>query len=240
MVLRMIRTRDLRHVGTALAAMSIALATVAQSSDIAKADELHSYLSDRRDNMVIRANLLGIIVGGGLQATSSGLQLSSKLAKPASVAGLVGCVAAAGFGLMGIHAQNGKTEVFDFDSNMLASFFDRPALPNSMYPPVVWTLLNQISEDHPADGTRKGQLLQLWVRVKRIDSLARTEKIDHLTRQPSRLLKLSIHDLEDPAAILDSLPASPPLDAGSPVTVPKTEPSSREATLCGEEDTTEG
>ncbi len=77
--------------------------------EIAHADELHSYLADRRDNVVTRANLLGIIIGGGLSATSSGFGLSSKLSKPASVVGLVGGVTSAGFGLMGIHAQNGKT-----------------------------------------------------------------------------------------------------------------------------------
>jgi hypothetical protein len=210
--------------------------------EIAHADELHSYLSDRRDNVVTRANLLGIIIGGGLSATSSGLQLSSKLGKPASVVGLVGGVASAGFGLMGIHAQNGETADFDFDSNMLAVFFDRPALPNSTYPPVVWTLLNQPPEDGPGDVTRRQQLLHLWLQVKRIDSLDSTEKIDRLTSQPSQLLKLSIDDLEDRAAmlhdirarvsylkldlaaILASLPAPPLLDAQSPVAVPTTGP----------------
>jgi hypothetical protein len=206
------------------------------------ADELHSYLADRRDKVVNRANLLGIIIGGGLSATSSGLNLSSTFDKPASVVGLVGGVASAGFGLMGIHAQNGKTIDFDFDSNMLAEFFDRPALPNSTYPPVVWTLLNQPPENGPADVTRRQQLLQLWLRVKRIDSLDSTQKIDSLTSQPSQHIKVSIDDLEDRAAmlhdirarisylkldlaaILASLPASPELDAQSLVAAPKTGP----------------
>jgi hypothetical protein len=210
--------------------------------EAAHADELHSYLADRRDKVVNRANLLGIIIGGGLSATSSGLQLSSNFDKPASVVGLVGGVASAGFGLMGIHAQNGKTTDFDFDSNMLAAFFDRPALPNSTYPPLVWTLLNQRPESEPADVTRRQQLLQLWVRVKRIDSLDSTQKIDSLTSQPSQHRKISIDDLEDRAAmlhdvrarisylkldlaaILASLPASPALDAQSLLAAPKTGP----------------
>jgi hypothetical protein len=210
--------------------------------EMAHANELHSYLSDRRDNVVTRSNLLGIIIGGGLSATSNGLQLSSKLGRPAAVVGLVGGIASAGFGLMGIHAQNGKTTGFDFDSNMLAEFFDRPALPNSTYNPLVWTLLNQPSGEGSGDLTGKQQLLELWIRVKRIDSLDSKEKIDHLTSQPSQLLKLSIDDLEDRAAmlhdirarisylkldlaaILASLPAPPPLEAKPPVEVQKTEP----------------
>jgi hypothetical protein len=207
-------------------------------TEITRADELHSYLSDRRDDVVTRDNLFGIIIGGGLSATSSGLQLSSKLGRPASFVGLAGGVASAGFGLMGIHAQTGKTAEFDFESNMLAPFFDRPALPNSVYPPIVWTLLNQPSGDDRALPTRKEQLLRLWLRVKRIDSLDSKVKIDHLTSQPSQSFKLTIDDLEDRsamlhdirstisylkldlAAILASLPAPPPLDAKPAVPIP--------------------
>ncbi len=86
--------------------------------------------------------------------------------------------------------------------------------------------------------------MQLWLRVKRIDSLASADKIDRLTSQPSQVLKLSIDDLEDRAAmlhdirarvsylkldlaaILASLPASPPLNANSLVSIPAHEPTS--------------
>ncbi|MFY9936796.1 MAG: hypothetical protein WAK33_08000, partial [Silvibacterium sp.] len=51
------------------------------------------------------------------------------------------------------------------------------------------------------------ELMQTWIRVKRIDSLASTEKIDHVTSQPSQLLKLSIDDLEDRAAMLQDVRA---------------------------------
>jgi hypothetical protein len=210
--------------------------------EIARADEIHSYLSDRRDRIVNRANLLGVIIGGGLSATSSGLEFSSKLSTPGSAVGLGGGVASAGFGLMGIHAQNGGTSRFDFDSNMLAAFFDRPTLPNSNYPPLLWTLLNQTSGNDPENLTRKQQLLRLWVQVKRIDSLDSKDKIDRLTSQPSQLLKLTIDDFEDRgamlhdvrarisylklelAAFLASLPASPQLDARPPGAAPKTGP----------------
>jgi hypothetical protein len=55
--------------------------------------------------------------------------------------------------------------------------------------------------------TRKQELIQTWVQVKRIDSLASTEKIDRVTSQPSELLKLSIDDLEDRAAMLQDIRA---------------------------------
>jgi Zn-dependent oligopeptidase len=45
-------------------------------------------------------------------------------------------------------------------------------------------------------------MLQSWVLVKRIDSLSSTEKIDHLTSQPSEGMKLTIDDFEDRGAML--------------------------------------
>ena len=90
---------------------------------------------------------------------------------------------------------------------MLAEFFDRPTLSDSRYPATIWTFLNQAPAAEPADLTRKQQLLQTWVNVRRIDSLSSTQKIDHVTSQPSDLYKLTIDDLEDRAAMLQDVRA---------------------------------
>jgi hypothetical protein len=218
--------------------------------EIAHANEVHSYLADRRDNVVNHANLLGIVIGGGLSATSAGLELSSKLNTAGSAIGLAGGIASAAFGLRGIVAQNGDVAVYEFDSNMLAEFFDRPTVPDSNYPPILWQLLNE----HPSSGdTRlspREQLLRLWVRVRRIDSLSSASKIDRITSRPSDHLKLSIDDLEDRGAMLqdvharvayikldlavflDSLPASPPSVVEPSGAVPVTEPQPGRAMMC--------
>jgi hypothetical protein len=85
---------------------------------------------------------------------------------------------------------------------MLAEFFDRPTLPNSRYPPTIWIFLNQTSTYGPVGLTRKEQLLQTWVQVKRIDSLSSTNKIDRLTSRPEEGLRLTIDDFEDRGAML--------------------------------------
>jgi hypothetical protein len=183
-------------------------ATVAQiDNEIARANEVRGYLADRRDHSVSRANLLGVIVGGAVGATSSGLQLSSNLTKPAAGVGIGAGTLSAGFALAGIHAQKGKSSAFDFDSNMLAEFFDRPTLPSSQYPATIWIFLNE--EGHNGSGglTRKEQLLQTWVQVKRIDSLSSPDKIDRLTSQPAENLKLTIDDFEDRGAMLQDVRA---------------------------------
>jgi hypothetical protein len=198
-----------QHISERIMAASLQVdATIAQiDNEIATADEVHDYLSDRRDRTVNRANLFGILLGGGLSATSSVLQLSTNLDKASGAVDIAGGSASVGFALIGIHAQKGGSARFDFNSNMLAEFFDRPMLPTSQYPATVWAFLNEPSPTSPEHLTRKAQLLKTWVVVQRIGSLSNADKIDRVTSQPSEMLKLSIDDLEDRAAMLQDVRA---------------------------------
>jgi hypothetical protein len=198
-----------QHISEQVMAASLQVdATLAQiDNEIARANEVRGYLADRRDRAVSRANLLSVLVGGAVGATSSGLQLSSNLTKPAAGVGIGAGTLSAGLALAGIRQEKGKTSPFDFDSNMLAEFFDRPTLPNSQYPATIWMFLNEIGLSGPAGLTRKEQLLQTWVQVRRIDSLSSTEKIDRLTSQPSENLHLTIDDFEDRGAMLQDVRA---------------------------------
>jgi hypothetical protein len=196
-----------QHISEQVMAASLQVdATIAQiDNEIARANEVRGYLADRRDRAVSRTNLLSVLVGGAVGATSSGLQLSSNLTKPAAGVGIAAGTLSAGLALTGIHQEKGKSSPFDFESNMLAEFFDRPTLPTSQYPATIWVFLNEVYG--PTGLTRKEQLLQTWVQVKRIDSLSSTEKIDRLTSQPSQSLKLSIDDFEDRGAMLQDVRA---------------------------------
>jgi hypothetical protein len=198
-----------QHISEQVMAASLQVdATIAQiDNEIALSNEVRGYLADRRDRVVTRADLFSALVGGVVGATSSGLGFSSDLNKPAAAVGIGAGAASATLALIGIHAQPGKSMPFDFPSNMLAEFFNRPTLPNSQYPPVVWAFLNEESPIGPAGVTRRQYLLQTWVQVKRIDSLESTEKINHLTSQPSEQFKLSIDDFEDRAAMLQDVRA---------------------------------
>jgi len=198
-----------QHISEQVMAASLQVdATTAQiDNEIARANEVRGFLADRRDRAVSRTNLLSVIVGGAVGATASGLQLSSNLTKPAAGVGIGAGTLSAGLALTGIHEQRGKASPFDFDSNMLAEFFDRPTLPNSQYPATIWIFLNETSPYGPPGLTRKEQLLQTWVQVKRIDSLASKDKIDRLTSQPSEDLKLTIDDFEDRGAMLQDVRA---------------------------------
>src|SRR3984957_8860659 len=193
-----------QHISEQVMAASLQVdATTAQiDNEIARANEVRGYLADPRDHSVSRTNLLGVLVGGAVGATSSGLQLSSSLTKPAAGVGIAAGTLSAGLALTGIHQERGGTSLFDFDSNMLAEFFDRPTLPNSQYPSTIWIFLNETSPYGPQGLTRKEQLLQTWVEVKRSYSLSSVDKINRVTSQPSESLKLTIDDFEDREAML--------------------------------------
>jgi len=183
-------------------------ATIAQiDNEISRANEVRGYLADRRDHAVNHYNLLSVIVGGGLGATSSGMQFVSGLEKPGDAVGIAAGTVSAGLAVAGIHAQQGKTSRFEFSSNMLAEFFDRPILPDSRYPATIWTFLNESARNGPPGLSRKELLMQNWVDVKRIDSLQSKDKIDRVTSEPGQMLQLSIDDFEDRAAMLQDVRA---------------------------------
>ena len=183
-------------------------ATIAQiDNETSRANEVRGHLSDRRDRSVNRYNLLSVIVGGGLGATGSSMQFVSNLEKAGNAVDIAAGTVSAGLAVAGIHAQQGKTDRFDFESNMLAEFFDRPTLPDSRYPPTIWTFLNQSPLNGPPGVSRKELLLQNWVEVKRIDSLESKNKIDRVTSEPSQMLQLTIDDFEDRAAMLQDVRA---------------------------------
>ena len=140
-----------QHISEQVMAASLQVdAALAQiDNEIAHANEVRGYLADRRDRTVSRANLLSVLVGGAVGATSSGLQLSSSLTKPAAGVGIGAGTLSAGLAMVGIHAEKGKSSPFDFESNMLAEFFDRPTLPNSQYPATIWIFLNEPGRSEP-------------------------------------------------------------------------------------------
>ena len=186
-------------------------AAVAQiDTEIARTHEVEGYLQDRRDTSVNRSNLLAIVLGGALGATSSGLQLSRNQAKAAAATGIAAGVVSGSFGVLGIRAQKGGTRVLDIDSNMLARFFDRPGIADRDYPALVWRFLNQVAPTDKRHATRKEQLIQTWVTLGRIDppdTLTGKLKIERVASSPSMHLPLTIDDLGDRAAMLEDVRA---------------------------------
>jgi hypothetical protein len=186
-------------------------ATIAQiDNEIAQSNEVRGYLSDKRDKAVNRANLLSVVTGGVLGATSEGLQLPSGENKASSIVGIAAGAASSSLAISGIRAQKGGTRLFEFNSNMLAGLFDRSTLEDSRYDAIVWSFLCDVAPTDPEGLSRKERLIHTWITLKRIDSpstSAGKKKIDRVTSQPSDNLRLTIDDLEDRAAMLEDVRA---------------------------------
>jgi hypothetical protein len=186
-------------------------ATIAQiDNEITQSNEVRGYLSDKRDKTVNRSNLLSIVSGGALGATSAGLQLPSGENKASSIAGIAAGVLSSSLAISGIRAQKGETRLFDFSSNMLAELFARSTLGESRYDPIVWSFLNDVALTDKDGLTRKERLIQTWITLKRTDppsTSAGKNKIDRVTSQPSDKLPLTIDDLEDRSAMLEDVRA---------------------------------
>ena len=186
-------------------------ATIAQiDNEIAQSNEVRGYLSDKRDKAVNRANVLSIVSAGTLGATSAGLQLPSGDNKASSIVGIAAGLVSSTLAISGIRAQKGGTRIFDFNSNMLAEFFDRPPLGDSRYDPIVWSFLNDVAPTDQEGLTRKERLIQTWITLKRTDPPSTSggkDKIDRVTSQPSDKLPLTIDDLEDRSAMLEDVRA---------------------------------
>src|ERR1700677_3244039 len=146
-------------------------AIIAQiDNESAQSNEVRGYLSDKRDRAVNRANLLSIVSGGTLGATSAGLQLPSGENKASSIVGIAGGVPSSTLAISGIRAQKGGTRLCDFSSNMLAELFDCSTLGDSRYDPIVWNFLNDVAPTDKQGLTRKERLIQTWITLKRTDS----------------------------------------------------------------------
>src|ERR1700683_747458 len=186
-------------------------ATIAQiDNEIAQSNEVRGYLSDKRDRAVNRANLLSIVSGGTLGATSAGLQSPSGENKASSIVGIAAGVLSSTLAISGIRAQKGGTRLFEFNSNMLAEMFDRPTLGDSRYDQIVGSFLNEVAPTDEEGLTRKERLIQTWITLKRTDppsTSAGKNKIDRVTSQPSDKLALTIDDSEDRSAMLEDLRA---------------------------------
>jgi hypothetical protein len=186
-------------------------AIVAQiDNEIAGASEIRSYLSSRRDHTVNRANLLSALLGGGLSATSAGLQLSPSKLNATVATGIVGGTISTGLAVYGIQAQQGKKQAVDSELNMLAPFFERKASHASTYPPVIWRFFSEVPPVDPEHLSRHDRLIHTWVSVGRIHSLddpADRAKIDRVTSLGSQHIPLSIDDLETRVAMLHDVRA---------------------------------
>ncbi|MBV9039021.1 MAG: hypothetical protein JO182_31335 [Acidobacteriaceae bacterium] len=187
-------------------------AAVAQIDyEISNVNALKASLTDSRDRSVNRLNIAGLIIGGGLGAVSGGLALSQSQAHNSTLAGIAAGALSSGFALAGVRVQKGRSKILFSNSNMLAKFFGRPALPDSQYPQIVTVFLNQVPPGSTNTMPRKAQLIASWMAEGKMDSphsKTGRNQIERVTSRPSEGIQQSIDDLDNRASMLADLRAT--------------------------------
>jgi hypothetical protein len=167
------------------AALDVDIATAGINNEINELTEERVRLQSRSDSKVKRLTIAGILFGVAALVGEL-IEFDADRERLGAVIETVGAAAGIALAVRELReADHGKTKR-DLRFNMLAQMLDRPALPTSIYPRVVWTYLN--SELPGSAGvTPRQQLLQHWSQDKLLGKKGRDEAtIDNLTSTPSR------------------------------------------------------
>lgn len=201
------RQREMERLVAAGLDVDIAIAGI--NNEINELTEEQVRLQSRSDSrlkkLTIAAILFGVasLAGELIEFDESQEHLGSVIETVAASAGIA-------LGVLAFReADHGKTKR-DLRFNMLAQMLDRPPLPTSTYPDVVWTYLNS-ELPGSAGATPRQQLLQHWAQDKLLGKTGRDEAIiDSMTStltRPATHIDLKLDDIGGRIAMLTDVSA---------------------------------
>ena len=170
--------------------------------ETAHLQELQSYLSARRDRRVDLLNLGNLVIGGGVGAVGSGLQLISSAAHAGNVvstsAGLGGTI----LSVIGLQQQKGQLRSPEYTPAMLAQLLGGSPRDLSDYPPEVWAYLTTPDPALPDHRTGQEHLLSEWTRFGHLRERPDSKTIAELTTTGTDGTKLSVEMIGRRTAML--------------------------------------
>jgi len=131
--------------------------------ETARLQEVQSYLSARRDQRVNLLNVGNLVIGSGVGAVGSGLQLISSAQHAGNVVST-----SAGFGgtilsIIGLRQQKGRLRAPGYTPAMLAKLLGSAPPDSSEYPTDVWAYLTTPDPALPRGTTGQQHLISEWV-----------------------------------------------------------------------------
>jgi hypothetical protein len=180
-------------------------------------DEARAYQQARHDHAALLYTTAALLVGTGLGAVGSALQLSSRTNEIGLAVSVGTGLAATALGLGGLFVARGGKRPLAIHTALLARPLGRAAPPGSDLPPSVWRYLEAPSPDEPTRRARRDLLVEEWLRLGRIgrDTPAARRKIDRLTSRLPESAPLSTSDLADRSAMLSDVRALVALEKGA-------------------------
>ena len=170
--------------------------------ETAHLQEVQAYLSALRDRRVNLLNLGNLIIGGGVGAVGSGLQLISTAQHAGDVVS-----ATAGFGgvilaVIGLRQQKGKFGTPGSTPAMLGMLLGSSPSDASDYPPEVWAYLTTADPELPHGRTVQEHLMSEWTRYGHLKERPDAKTIAALTTTGKGDIKLSVDMIGDRTVML--------------------------------------
>jgi hypothetical protein len=170
--------------------------------ETAHLQEVQAYLSALRDRRVNLLNLGNLIIGGGVGAVGSGLQLFSSAQHAGNVVS-----ATAGFGgtilaVIGLRQQKGQLGTPGGTPAMLGMLLGGSSSDSNDYPPEVWAYLTTPDPELPHNRTAQEHLMSEWTRYGHLKEKPDAKTIAALTTTGKGDVKLSVDMISDRTAML--------------------------------------
>jgi hypothetical protein len=189
------------------AMLDVDVATAGISNELNQLNEEQARLQSRSDSRFKKLAIAGIVIGVAALVGEL-IEFDEDRERLGSVIETVAASAGIALAALAMREGHGRTKR-DLQFNMLAQLLDRPALPNSIYPDVVWSYLT--SELPGAGATPRQLLLQHWSQDNLLGKKGRdAATIDSLTStrsRPTGHVDLKRDDIEARIAMLTDVGA---------------------------------
>jgi hypothetical protein len=159
--------------------LDVDIATAGINNEINELTEEQARLQSRSDSKIKKLTFATILFGAAALVGEL-IEFDADKERLGAVIETAAAAAGVALGVAALHeTDHGKTER-NLHFNMLAQVLDRPALPTSTYPAVVWSYLT--SELPGSGGSPRELLLQHWSQGKLLGKKGRDEAtIDSMT-----------------------------------------------------------
>src|SRR4051794_37007252 len=149
--------------------------------ETARLQEVQGFLSARRDRRVNLLNVGNLLIGSGVGAVGSGLQLITTAQHAGNIVST-----SAGFGgtilsVIGLQQQKGRLRAPGFTPAMLAKILGKAPQAGSDYPAVVWRYLTLPDPSLPRGEAGVQHLMYEWTSLGQIDSKPAEKVVSALT-----------------------------------------------------------
>lgn len=169
--------------------------------------EVQGYLSAKRDRRVNLLNVGNLVLGTGVGAVGSGLQLISTAQHAGNIVSTSAGVGGTVLSLLGLREPRGIVRAPGFTPAMLAKPLGKTPPTDSDYPAEIWKYLTTADPDLPRGESGTEHLKFEWTSFGHLKEKPTPKEIDALTSTGKDGVPLTIDTIGDRTAMLADLRA---------------------------------